>query len=64
MVLESYSDGDLHTTYYVLNDDSTPWAFTPEVVTEFQRVKAMLLILILVALYAKLQAKAVGRHIE
>jgi len=41
MVLESYSDGDLHTTYYVLNDDSTPWAFTPEVVTEFQRVKAM-----------------------
>lgn len=41
LVLESVSDGDSRTTYYELNDDSTPWAITPEVSAEFQRVKAM-----------------------
>ncbi|MGA3212319.1 MAG: hypothetical protein ABSD20_13515, partial [Terriglobales bacterium] len=41
MVLESSSDGDSRATYYELNDDSTPWAITPEVSAEFQRVKAM-----------------------
>jgi hypothetical protein len=41
MVLESSSDGDSRTTYYVLNDDSTPWALTPELSAEWQRVKAM-----------------------
>jgi hypothetical protein len=41
LVLESTSDGDSRTTYYLVNDDSTLWAITPEVSAEFQRVKAM-----------------------
>jgi hypothetical protein len=41
MVLESNSDGDSRTTYYVINDDSTPWAITPELSAEWQSVKAM-----------------------
>ncbi len=41
LVLESTSDGDSRVTAYLLNDDSTSWAITPEVSAEFQRMKAM-----------------------
>lgn len=41
LVLESESDGDTQMTSYVLNDDLTPWAITPEVAAAFQRVMAM-----------------------
>jgi hypothetical protein len=41
MVLESSSDGNIHETYYGVNDDSSPWAITPEVSAKFQRIKAM-----------------------
>ncbi|MGA3010115.1 MAG: hypothetical protein ABSD72_07615 [Terracidiphilus sp.] len=41
MVVESSSDGDSHHTYYALNDDDTPWAITPELSAEWQRVAAM-----------------------
>ena len=41
MVLKSNSDGNLRSTYYSLNDDDTPYALTPEVPAEWQRVKAM-----------------------
>jgi hypothetical protein len=41
MVLESNSDGNSRSTYYSLNDDDTPYALTPEVSAEWQRVKAM-----------------------
>lgn len=41
LVLESSSDGEERTTYYLINEDSTPWAITPEVSAEFQRMKAL-----------------------
>ena len=41
MVVESSSDGGSRNTYYALNDDDTPYALTPEVSAEWQRVKAM-----------------------
>jgi hypothetical protein len=41
MVLESASDGGSRTTYYLLNDDPRPYALTPELSAEWQRVNAM-----------------------
>lgn len=41
MVLESDSDGSSRNTSYVLNDDDTPYAITPECSAEWQRVKGM-----------------------
>jgi hypothetical protein len=41
LVMESSSDGDSRTTYYVINDDNTLHPITPEVSAEWQRVKAM-----------------------
>jgi hypothetical protein len=41
MVLESNSDGNSRNTYYSVNDDDTPYALTPEVSADWQRVKAM-----------------------
>jgi hypothetical protein len=41
LVLESSSDGDSRTTYYLLNDDPRPYALTPELSAEWQRLKAM-----------------------
>ena len=41
MDLESTSDGNSRNTYYALNDDDRPYAFTPEMSAEWQRVKAM-----------------------
>jgi hypothetical protein len=41
MVVESNSDGNSRSTYYAVNDDDTPYANTPEVSAEWQRVKAM-----------------------
>ncbi len=40
LVMESSSDGDSRTTYYVVNDDDTPYAITPEMYAEWQRAKA------------------------
>jgi hypothetical protein len=41
LVMESSSDGDSRTTYYVLNDDPRPYALTPQLSAEWQRLKAM-----------------------
>src|ERR1700678_1795376 len=41
LVLESNSDGGARNTYYAVNDDDTPYAITPELSAEWQRVKAM-----------------------
>jgi hypothetical protein len=41
LVMESSSDGDSRNTYYAFNDDDTPYAITPEVSADWQRVKAM-----------------------
>jgi hypothetical protein len=41
LVLESDSDGAERTTYYGINDNDYPYAITPEVSAEWQRVKAM-----------------------
>jgi hypothetical protein len=41
MVMESASEGGSRNVSYELNDMDTPWAFTPEVGAEFQRIKAM-----------------------
>jgi hypothetical protein len=41
MVMESNSDGNSRHTFYAVNDDDTPWAITPEVSADWQRVAAM-----------------------
>ena len=41
LALESNSDGRARSTYYAINDDDTPYAITPELSAEWQRLKAM-----------------------
>ncbi|HEU4636684.1 MAG TPA: hypothetical protein VFS41_10930 [Edaphobacter sp.] len=41
LVLESNSDGNARNTFLSINDDDTPWTMTPQVVSEWQRARAM-----------------------
>jgi len=41
LVAESDSEGGSRNSYYAVNDDDTPWAITPQVAAEWQKIKAM-----------------------